>query len=148
MGYQRPYLMALVREELQRRPGTRLAEFARLHRVSASTLRRAFLTEVSGGFRAYRQEMLLDRAVAELTSRTPLLVKEISAELGFATPEAFGRWFRTRTGVSPSAYRANRDSPLSASRPQIDGGTPLAGGGDIEPLHVNRRARRRARGDV
>lgn len=142
MGYQRSHLMALIREELGRRPASDLAQIARVHRVSASTLRRALATEASNGFRAYRQEIRMESAVAHLRSATPRLIKEISADLGFATPEAFGRWFRRETGVSPSAYRAAHDSLVDGNRPTIDGGTPLAGG------HVGRGARSAAAQDT
>ncbi len=53
-------------------------------------------------------QLVRDRVVVEARRQlayTTMTVSEIAYDLGFADPAYFSRWFRTRTGQTPRAYR-------------------------------------------
>jgi AraC family transcriptional regulator len=63
---------------------------------------------------AHQRRLRLDRgAWLLLTSRTKIL--DIALETGFESHETFTRAFRTRFGITPSAFRANRGASLPLS---------------------------------
>ncbi|MGV0746243.1 helix-turn-helix domain-containing protein [Mycolicibacterium sp. XJ870] len=55
----------------------------------------------------YLLDLRIDRAKSMLMT-TPQTITEISAAVGFTTPNHFATAFRRRVGVSPSGYRQNR----------------------------------------
>ena len=52
----------------------------------------------------YINDLKLDRA-RQLLSETDMTVKVIAEELGFTSVGYFGRFFRSKTGLSPNVYR-------------------------------------------
>jgi transcriptional regulator GlxA family with amidase domain len=86
----------------------RAACFSRrqFHRLTAQ-----LLGETPG---AYQRRLRLDRgAWLLLTSRTTIL--DIALETGWESHEAFGRAFRARFQVTPSAFRKDRGRTLPRS---------------------------------
>jgi len=71
--------------------------------TSPRTLRRR-LAEEGATWRAFAQDLIFSRAVERLEEgRTS--VRELAGELGYSSAEHFTRFFRSRAGVPPSAYR-------------------------------------------
>ena len=64
-------------------------------------------------------------AVERLQER-PTTVREIAEELGYTSAAHFTRFFRTRAGVPPSAYRdgGGRDPVQGDFKPRADGLSP------------------------
>ncbi|THF56262.1 AraC family transcriptional regulator [Pseudothauera rhizosphaerae] len=81
---------------------------ARLH-LSERTLARR-LEEEGSGFRAIKEAMRRDIAIARLT-KTAQPVGELAADLGYADPSAFYRAFVGWTGLSPEQYRNRLPGP-------------------------------------
>jgi AraC-like DNA-binding protein len=82
----------------------RLVEAAEAARVSADTLRQAFL-RVLGDSPIHCHQALRHREARRLLANPRLSVKEISWRLGFPDPYGFSRSFRLHVGLSPRDYR-------------------------------------------
>ncbi len=70
-----------------------------------------FITAFRAAFHTTPYQYLLDRRIERAKSllrHTTRTVTEISAMVGFSTPNHFATAFRRRVGVSPRAYRGNR----------------------------------------
>lgn len=112
--------------------------------VSPATLSRAIDAARGGSFRAWQRRIVLARTEGQLLQPDrPLSVKEVAVALGFTSSSTLARWFRTQTGLTPSAYRTRHDARrISATDlPRETSGTPLAGGGSVEPLGSGHAAR-------
>lgn len=71
----------------------------------------SFIKAFRAAFHTTPYQFLLDRRIERAKSllrNTPRSVTEISAMVGFSTPNHFATAFRHRVGVSPSAYRDMR----------------------------------------
>jgi AraC family transcriptional regulator len=69
-----------------------------------------FLKAFSNAFHTTPYQFLLDRRIDRAKSQlltTSLTITEISAAVGFSTPNHFATAFKRRVGVSPSGYRRN-----------------------------------------
>lgn len=64
--------------------------------------------------RVYADRQLLDTAL-ELVRETTLPILEVAAALGFDDPELFAKWFRWRTGESPTTMRGPVSDPPGPS---------------------------------
>lgn len=99
-----------IRHRLQDTPIDQWPSFTALAQemgTAPSTLHRQLARE-GAGFGAIRDALRRDRAIERLTSsRVP--ASRIAEELGFAEPGAFYRAFRKWTGVTPGAYRQEKD---------------------------------------
>jgi AraC-like DNA-binding protein len=80
----------------------RLAAFAKAAGASPRTLARLFRRETGLGFRAWRQQLRLQRALERLAAGDA--VTTIALELGYESPSAFIAMFKKALGVSPSRY--------------------------------------------
>lgn len=79
--------------------------------VSASRLAHLFRQSTGLAVMQYVEGRRIERA-GQLLRLTPLSVKQVAAEVGFASPFYFSLRFKAATGQSPSAYRANGESHL------------------------------------
>jgi len=73
--------------------------------------RAAFAKRFSDAYGSGPMELLRDlrmRRAGHLLEKTDLPVKRVASIVGFASRSAFTRTFETRTGQSPSAFRASR----------------------------------------
>jgi transcriptional regulator GlxA family with amidase domain len=96
-----------------RRPLT-VAVVARALASSPRQLQRAF-REVGGtSFSAYLRAVRL-RNAAELLTRQPLTVRQVSLLVGYRQPAHFAKAFRRRYGVTPAEYRDRRRRPGQTS---------------------------------
>jgi AraC-like DNA-binding protein len=81
-------------------------EVARALGLSVRTLQRR-LTEEGASFRDIVLAVKVDVA-KDLLERDDLTIAEVASAVGFARVPAFSRAFSQRTGISPSAFRAQR----------------------------------------
>lgn len=117
MTYDARSLVAFAERQLGERPALHLAAVARASRVSVATLSRALHTELGLSFRAWRRVTLRPTAESKLSEVPPRSIKEISADLGFATPRSFARWCRRELGLSPTECRLRCDYPADVAHP-------------------------------
>lgn len=86
--------------------------------LSASHFRRRFREELGLSLGDYLAERRLN-AARRLLEDTPLPITEIARSCGYDTIYAFSRFFRKRTGLSPSGWRNSREpGPPRGERPQ------------------------------
>lgn len=83
-----------------------LAEWGRTAGASSRTLARLFRAETGLGFRAWRQQLRLLRALERLADGDA--VTTVAVELGYDSPSAFIAMFKKALGVPPSQYFAAR----------------------------------------
>lgn len=81
-----------------------LKDWSRHVGASERTLARLFQDEMHTSFAAWRQQLRLARAVAEMGRGRPL--GQVAAEVGYANPAAFGAMFKRALGVPPSRFCA------------------------------------------
>jgi AraC-like DNA-binding protein len=79
-----------------------LAAHARAAGASARTLARLFRRETGMGFRAWRQQLRLLRALERVAAGEA--VTTVALELGYRSPSAFIAMFRRAFGVPPTRY--------------------------------------------
>jgi AraC-like DNA-binding protein len=93
-----------------------LATWGKAAGASSRTLARVFRAETGLGFRAWRQQLRLLRALERLADGDA--VTTVAIELGYDSPSAFIAMFKKALGVPPSQYfvtRATRRRARSAS---------------------------------
>ncbi len=115
---QEPLILPMPRDSRARRlaqllaahPGDRrsLEEWARHVGASPRTLQRSFRAESGMGFRQWRQQLRLHRALVLLAARSP--VTQVALQVGYESPSAFVAMFRKALGTTPGRYfsRSNR----------------------------------------
>lgn len=85
------------------------AQWASSVQVGERTLHRAFVVETGLTFAAWRREVRLDAALTLL--RDPgTSVSQVTAAVGFRTSTGFIWAFRTRFGLTPTAWRDGQDA--------------------------------------
>ena len=99
-------LLDRLRGELERAPN--LASLAAASGFSRDGLSRRLKREHGLGLRALRDQHRL--AAAELALRSAGSIAAAAGAAGFDDPNYFARWFRRRTGVTPSAWRRRHAS--------------------------------------
>ena len=93
-----------VARALQAEPGDArpLAGWSKPAGASTRTLARLFVRETGLGFRAWRQQLRLLRALERLAAGEA--VTQVALDLGYDSPSAFIAMFRKALGVSPGRY--------------------------------------------
>ena len=84
--------------------GPSLTDIADHYHFSREYLLRVFKKEEGVTILSYINDLKLDKAKARLTG-TSMQVREIAEDLGFSSTAYFIRFFRTKTGMSPQAWR-------------------------------------------
>lgn len=82
--------------------------YARLQNMSTGRFS-AIIKEVSGRSPMYWIELFTLTEMRRLLSDASVSIKEIADQMNFPDQSTFGRYFKAREGMSPSAYRASRD---------------------------------------
>ncbi len=72
--------------------------------TSARTLSRLFLAETQLSFRSWWQRARMATAIARLSMERDLSVKQLAADLGYASFSAFSHAFRQVTGKTPTEF--------------------------------------------
>lgn len=85
-----------------------LSEIAHHFNMSEATIQRRLKSE-GFSYQQLKNDIRRDMAI-ELLSDSQVSLQDISTELNFHDPSAFHRAFKKWTGVSPSAYRQNKDA--------------------------------------
>jgi len=93
-----------------------LAAWSKPAGASTRTLARVFRRETGLGFRAWRQQLRLLRALERLASGEA--VTQVALELGYESPSAFIAMFRKALGVTPSRYFSLPGAAKAATTPK------------------------------
>jgi AraC-like DNA-binding protein len=72
--------------------------------TSARTLSRLFTSETQLSFKTWRQRARIAAAVERLSTDTNVSIKQVAAELGYASLPAFSHAFRQVTGRTPTEF--------------------------------------------
>ncbi len=94
----------IVYSEIQRPPS--VAEIAKIVGVSGDYLRHVFKSHFGKGIKEFSLEARMERA-KDLLANSPMGLKEVSAECGFANERALCAAFKIRTGSTPGDYRTH-----------------------------------------
>ncbi|NRA37058.1 MAG: helix-turn-helix transcriptional regulator [Planctomycetes bacterium] len=99
---QKPTWLAEAQELLER--GLDQKSVAKKIGLAVSTFRRQFTDLCHVCPQDWLAQLRIDRA-RQLLTESPLTVSEIAFELDFYDPAHFSRYFKTRVGLSPMAYK-------------------------------------------
>ncbi|MCK0536757.1 AraC family transcriptional regulator [Alcanivorax quisquiliarum] len=113
----------LIQQTLPHQPPSRDSIAAQLG-LSGRTLHRRLASEGSS-YQALLDDARLERARTLLTT-TDTTHADIAVALGFGSAQSFTRWFRRRTGATPSNHRSAEGRPDSASDDNAVPGTGSA----------------------
>jgi len=105
-------------------PARPLVEVASLCGVSRHTLMRAFSCSVALPCGEVRRRCIGRKMQALMRATPPKSIKEISAELGFATPRSLARWVKHENGLVPRALREQLCGLADGERAGAGDGTP------------------------
>ncbi len=94
-----------VEARLASNPGIHLSRLASDLACERHVIERSVKAVTSMAFREYRQIRLLATAL-QLLGKKPLLIKQVASVLGYTSPKSLWRLLRTKTGQSPSSFRA------------------------------------------
>lgn len=86
-----------------------VAQWAAPVQVGERTQRRVFVVETGLTFAAWRREIRLDAALP-LPRDPEMSVARVAAAVGVGTSTGFIRRFRTRFGLTPTAWRGSQDA--------------------------------------
>ncbi|MEA2819651.1 MAG: hypothetical protein QOJ86_1655 [Bradyrhizobium sp.] len=81
-----------------------IADLAREVGTSARTLSRLFSAETQLSFKSWRQRARIASAIERLSMHPGLSVKQLAADLGYASFPAFSHAFRQVTGKTPTEF--------------------------------------------
>jgi AraC-like DNA-binding protein/mannose-6-phosphate isomerase-like protein (cupin superfamily) len=87
--------------------------------TSARTLSRRFAAETRLSFKAWCQRARIAAAIERLTSGRHGSIKQLAADLGYASVPAFSHAFRQVTGKSPSEFATQEQPPRVHDRARI-----------------------------
>jgi AraC-like DNA-binding protein len=105
MTYNLPKLFSDVQACLGRNPCVSLHELSRTLGVERHTIEKA-MNHIAGiSFQKYQKQRLLARALNLLIQHGELSEKQIAANLGYGSTQAFSRFIKARTGKTPSEIR-------------------------------------------
>lgn len=99
-----------------------LDELAAESGASSRTLQRCFARETGLGFRAWRQQLRLHRALELLAEGAA--VTAVASQVGYESPSAFVSMFRRALGTTPGRYfdREHRPATAPGSERHLDAG--------------------------
>jgi AraC-like DNA-binding protein len=81
-----------------------IADLARAVGTSARTLSRLFSTETQLSFKSWCQRARIAAAIERLSMQPNVSVKQLAADLGYASVPAFSQAFRQVTGKTPTEF--------------------------------------------
>jgi transcriptional regulator GlxA family with amidase domain len=76
--------------------------------TSARTLSRLFASETQLSFKSWRQRARIAAAIERLWMDANISVKQVAADLGYASVPAFSHAFRQVTGKTPTEFAENK----------------------------------------
>lgn len=117
MSYILSEVASLVTAAIEASPRKTLDQICNVLSIERHTATQALTLFCGKPFRRLQQDVLIERAVALLLDSPQSTVKEVACRLGYESPRAFARFFRSWTGVSPTEYRAAGKRP-ARSKPR------------------------------
>jgi len=112
--FQLPYpkehrLLALLAEiQIAPENNNSLDEWGKIVGASARTLSRLFKKETGLSYSEWRQRLNIQIAITQLSLGKS--ITSISLHLGYESPSSFIHMFKSKTGMTPTFYRENRNS--------------------------------------
>lgn len=98
-------LFTLVRDALETRPRITLAELSALLKVHRHTIEKAVRAASGKSFRQVQQSVIVEKAMAILSSSPDLSIKQIAVLMGYESSRGFSRAMRNALGASPKSFR-------------------------------------------
>ena len=92
--------------------------------VERHSLERAFRLTIGMSWREARRNIMGEQAIKLLKTAGNLSVKEVAFAMGFGSQRSFGRFIKSRTGLSPTMLRASIVN-VSSDAPQMSNKVPL-----------------------
>lgn len=92
------------------RESVRLSDVARESGYARDALSRRLKRDHGLGLRGVRDLVRLEAAQAALRAKIP--VSDAASQAGFDDPNYFARWFRRKTGMTPSRWKRQSQKPL------------------------------------
>ena len=105
MAYVYRPIFDKIEAMLSAAPWVSLGDLARQIQVSRHTLEAVVKQAAGKGFREYKKEQLLKRALNLLVCQGELSQKQIAAMLGYGSGRAFARFVKGATGISARDIR-------------------------------------------
>jgi len=105
VAYDRRKLVGMIDELLSENPRISLLQIARELGIERHTIEKAVHHVRQMSFLAHRQKELVRRAQVLLNDKRAFGEKEVAAKLGFASLEAFIRFTKVQTGMTPKQLR-------------------------------------------
>lgn len=102
MAYNYHHLVEEIDRLISANPQAGLAELAFALQVDRHTVSAALKHVRRATFSRYRRDQLLRKALSLLTEDSAATVKEISFALLFRSPQAFARFVKVNTGLTPT----------------------------------------------
>ena len=112
MSYDVLGLFSAIETQLASNPATSLSAFSHTLRVERHTLEKAVRGRTGKSFREFRQGVRLSAAKSLLLANFARSIKEVSLLLGYKSPQAFARFVKTSSGLTPSQIRQGRPPQL------------------------------------
>jgi YesN/AraC family two-component response regulator len=111
MAYSYLLLFSEADRLLSTKPRMTLLQIAELLKVGSQTLGKA-IKKVSGkSFTEYQKAKILERTGSIIANGAGLLEKQIAAEIGYSSPDAFSRFIKLTTGVNLREIRRRGQFP-------------------------------------
>lgn len=110
MAYVYRPIFDKIEAMLSAAPWVSLGDLTRQIRVSRHTLEAVVRQAAGKGFREYKKELLLKRALDLLVCQGELSQKQIAAMLGYGSGRAFARFVKGATERSPGDIRRRETS--------------------------------------
>ena len=106
MSYDPTLLYEWISVSLYQNPSLSLEELSQELSVSRRTIQNTVIAIAGKKFRDLRKELLLAIFQSALVAEPAAAIKELSSEIGYASPRSFARAIRCACGVSPEQLRA------------------------------------------
>jgi AraC-like DNA-binding protein len=112
MAYNRTLLMREIDSRLESNPNISLHLLTDDLGVNRHIIERTVRDLKKVSFRQYRADKIVQKACSLFTCMGSLSIKQIAGRLNFSSPEAFARFIKNATGLTPSQLR-NKTPRLS-----------------------------------
>jgi AraC-like DNA-binding protein len=115
MTYNKRLLLLEINDHLRQNPRLRLQDIEQQLGIGRHTIERTIRTATGHSFREYRSQKQLTIATQLLSGPQLLQVKQVAFSLGYSSAKSFSRYFKARTGLSPSQFIVSLEEDQAAS---------------------------------
>ena len=106
MTYNASRLLQTIDNRLCHDPRASLLTLERDLGVGRHTIEKVIRATTGKSFRDYQAEKALSKAMQLLNGTDALQIKQVAFSLGYCSTKSFSRYFKARTGMTPSAFIA------------------------------------------